>query len=335
MIGINLQLFNGSTPQASLSNIQALWWDVTEPKDGSRPIGKTSVATTDANGYIDLDLSKVTGLTIGDYGFLMLYKKDGANHEDSLVFAGKVQTSNITSGVDMYYYDSGWTRPADWLTLPTVSEADQKFVGLFGVFDHDSNFVALTATGNYTVDWGDGSATEDINSGVTAQHQYTYSTISDSTLCNRGYKQVIVTITPQTGQSLTQVNLQKRHSGASTQAQRVPWLDIAASVSASTALPVVAGLLTPLVTLAFLEQCVIYNTELCTNFSYMFYSCYSLQSIPALNTAAGTSFSNMFYNCVSLAKSQITGASLSHSYQNCNLSASALNAIYTNLPTLS
>ena len=30
--------------------------------------------------------------------------------------------------------DSGYTRPADWLTLPTVSIGDQLFAGLFAVY---------------------------------------------------------------------------------------------------------------------------------------------------------------------------------------------------------
>ena len=80
MIGIHLQLFDELTQQASLSNIQAMWWDVTEPKYGYRPIGKTSLASTDSSGYIDLDLSNVTGLGIGEYGFLMLYKLDATDH---------------------------------------------------------------------------------------------------------------------------------------------------------------------------------------------------------------------------------------------------------------
>jgi hypothetical protein len=55
MIGVNLQLHDGTTPQASLSNIQACWWDVVEPKNMSTPVGKSSSVTTDANGSANLD----------------------------------------------------------------------------------------------------------------------------------------------------------------------------------------------------------------------------------------------------------------------------------------
>ena len=67
-----------------------------------------------------------------------------------------------------------WIRNPSWTALPSVTSGDNKFVGLHRV-DPDSNFLALRAAGNYTVDWGDGSATENINTGVDAQHQYTFT----------------------------------------------------------------------------------------------------------------------------------------------------------------
>ena len=67
-----------------------------------------------------------------------------------------------------------WVRNPSWTALPAMTGADNKFVGLHKV-DTDANFVALSAAGNYTVDWGDGSATENISSGVVAQHQYVYT----------------------------------------------------------------------------------------------------------------------------------------------------------------
>ncbi len=66
MLGVTLTLYDGATPQANLSDIQALWWDVEEPYDFSTPTGRTNVAVTDASGIISLDLSSVSGLEDND-----------------------------------------------------------------------------------------------------------------------------------------------------------------------------------------------------------------------------------------------------------------------------
>ena len=226
MIGVHLQLFNGTTPQASLSGLKALWWNHTSVSDFTSPAGRNSDVSTDSSGYVDLDLSAVSALSVGGKGFLMLYQPNIINSNDALVFSGVVAVSDITSGAQMAQGYTKWTRPSDWLTMPTVGSSDQKFVGLLAVYDHGSNHVAISAAENYTVDWGDGSSTENIASGVTASHVYTYSGISDSTLCTRGYKQVLVTVVPQSGKNLTTLNLQVRHANSPSNTN-IPWLDIA------------------------------------------------------------------------------------------------------------
>lgn len=70
---------------------------------------------------------------------------------------------------------TSWTRNPAWLPLPSVSSSEQKIVMLMTIWDNDSNFLAFTCQGAYTVDWGDGSSVENIASNVKAQHQYTYS----------------------------------------------------------------------------------------------------------------------------------------------------------------
>ncbi|HNP42449.1 MAG TPA: hypothetical protein PKI24_23035, partial [Nitrospira sp.] len=226
MIGVHLQLFNGTTPQASLSGLKALWWNHTSVSDFTSPAGRNSDVSTDSSGYVDLDLSAVSALSVGGKGFLMLYQPNIINSNDALVFSGVVAVSDITSGAQMAQGYTKWTRPSDWLTMPTVGSSDQKFVGLLAVYDHGSNHVAISAAENYTVDWGDGSSTENIASGVTASHVYTYSSISDSTLCTRGYKQVLVTVVPQSGKNLTTLNLQVKHANSPSNTN-IPWLDIA------------------------------------------------------------------------------------------------------------
>ena len=324
MIGVHLQLFNGTTPQASLSGLKALWWNHTSVSDFTSPAGRNSDVSTDSSGYVDLDLSAVSALSVGGKGFLMLYQPNIINSNDALVFSGVVAVSDITSGAQMAQGYTKWTRPSDWLTMPTVGSSDQKFVGLLAVYDHGSNHVAISAAENYTVDWGDGSSTENIASGVTASHVYTYSSISDSTLCTRGYKQVLVTVVPQSGKNLTTLNLQVKHANSPSNTN-IPWLDIALGSPSLTTLrigtsdgagsrnirvndiecvQIVSHAVTSMSYMFnscySLQSVPLFNTAAVTNMSYMFNSCYSLQSVPLFNTAAVTSMSYMFSGCSSL-----------------------------------
>jgi hypothetical protein len=50
--------------------------------------------------------------------------------------------------------------------------------------------------------------------------------------------------------------------------------------------------------------------------------------------AAGTVFTSFVSSAFSIARSLITGVPQDHSYLNCNLSAAALDEIYTNLPVV-
>lgn len=77
------------------------------------------------------------------------------------------------------YTNIPWVRNPSWLSLPTVGDTDQKFVGLVAVYP-ESNFLALTAAGAYTVDWGDG-VVENIAAGVQANHEYSFT---DADLAN-------------------------------------------------------------------------------------------------------------------------------------------------------
>ena len=175
-IGVSLQLFEGATPRASLTGIQALWYDETQLGAASRIVGRSSTVSTDGSGYINLDISNVTGLTVGDYGFLSLYKLDGTDHKDSLIFSGKVQTSTITSGDVLTLATpqaAAWVRNPSWPAMPNLTGL-QKFAGLHAVYP-DSNFCALSAEGDFTVDWGDGTSTVNVSSGVTAYYNFDFN----------------------------------------------------------------------------------------------------------------------------------------------------------------
>jgi surface protein len=236
-----------------------------------------------------------------------------------------------------------WTRPADWLELTEPSAGEEKFVGLHAVWP-DGNFVAFTFAGAYTVDWGDGSALENVASGTTAYHEYTYSSISSSTDSTRGYRQVIVTVTPQSGASLTSMDLFVNHNQAGlVSGYSTGWLDIAVRLPNLTSLVIgstgstvrhilleqvklldngtVASFANLFYSLYSLQSVQLDDTSAITNMSSMFYNCYTLQTVPLFDTSAVTSMSSMFQNCYSLQTVPLFDTSavtdMSQTFQNC------------------
>jgi hypothetical protein len=122
-----------------------------------------------------------------------------------------------------------WRRPVDWLPMPAVEPTDEIFVGLIAVFDSDANYVELSAAGDYTVDWGDGTV-EDFDADDVALHQYSYAdTDLTDTSATLGYKQALVTVTPQAGQSWTKLSLQEGAVPGNLYDAPVNWLDIVLS----------------------------------------------------------------------------------------------------------
>ena len=197
-----------------------------------------------------------------------------------------------------------WVRPSDWLPMPTnITSADQIFVGLHAVFESGQNYCAFaftTSAGQYQVDWGDGTVTLH-NSNTIAQKNYDYSSISNSTICNRGYKQVIIKVTPVSGNLLT-CSFQQRFvtTPAQNQAYSSGFLECILSMpNASSGGSIIFGGATT-IRHAYCEKVDIKTIGNATNMQNMFYNCYSLQSVPLFNTINVTNMQNMFYNCLSL-----------------------------------
>jgi surface protein len=218
-----------------------------------------------------------------------------------------------------------YTRPNDWLTMPTVASSAQTFVGLFAVRNNDSNYVALrvtTSTGNYQVDWGDGTVTTH-TSNTTAEYQYVYSGLSDSTISTKGYKQALVRVTPLTG-NITVLNTNIGHSALGTGVvKQVKWLEYLINLPSLTSLSIAPTGNNPRpnwlekITISHLGSLTALNSAFSsltglkainitasttglTNTSYMFASCISLISVNLFNTSNVLNAVQMFYNCTSL-----------------------------------
>lgn len=188
-----------------------------------------------------------------------------------------------------------YERPSEWLNLPTLLPTENKLVGLLAVFNNSSNFVAVNcaAVGGYTVDWGDGSAPVTVATSTQANYTYNYAATPGSAT-SRGYKQVIVTITPVVpGTAFTTVNLNVRHPSVA-RAYTVPWLDIAFSGPSLTVLP--GPGVTPVINMGMLECLTAYSGTYNGSFALADYN--SLAQVRLIGTTTiNTSATFMFRNC--------------------------------------
>jgi len=224
---------------------------------------------------------------------------DGVNPvtPDAVTVVGDVVTIEVPSG------GGGWVRPSDWLTMPTVTSAQDTFVGLHAVIEDADNYCAFrftTSTGQYQVDWGDGTTTLH-NSNTLAQKQYDFTNPAlNGTLTSRGYKQAMITVTPVSGNLLT-CNFQERYVTVPAQNQNYStgFLDCILSIpNANSGQSIVFGGFT--VAHRYVERFDVKTIGACTNMATVFQNCNSLQSIPLFNTGNVTTMQNMFQSCSSL-----------------------------------
>jgi hypothetical protein len=77
----------------------------------------------------------------------------------------------------------------------------------------------------------------------------------------------------------------------------------------------------------------LYDTSKATNMQAVFANCWSLQKIPAHDRSAVTTTTSMFGGADAIGRIEGKMPAVSFSVASLNLSAAALNEIYTNLPT--
>ena len=240
---------------------------------------------------------------------------------------------DITTGSSGSETADTWVRPSQWLALPANVDGVQKVSILNAVFDTDSEFVALknsgTGSGAYTVDWGDGTS-NNYTAGTTAEHKYDYSNanLNSNTVSKFGYKQCIITITPQSGQNLAVITLNMYHSaigsGSTSYNLSSGFLDINCNLPYGN--PRIGSdgvIVSSYVKHTLLERVSIGECSTSfTNASYLFYNCYALQSVSIKDTSNVTSFANIHYNNYALQKMptytfRSAGVDVSNMFYNC------------------
>ena len=77
------------------------------------------------------------------------------------------------------------------------------------------------------------------------------------------------------------------------------------------------------------------NTANGTNFNNFASSCYALKSTPTMNVYSGTNIRSMFGSCYSIqTANNIYGMRQTTDFDRCHLSNTALDALYTALPSV-
>ena len=227
-------------------------------------------------------------------------------------------------GVRAFVQTGNWARPSDWLALNAPTDNTEQFTGLLAITNDDSNYVTLAAsvTGNYTVDWGDGTVTTHVG-GTIAEKKYEYSAISETTLSSRGYKQVVVKLT---GTNVTALFTNRPHSAlASATNVLYTWLEYHINLPNCVSLTMnKTGIgngayqtWVEKVTLNKLGSISSFNltfnlfhslqelvvnatTTSVTTTTSMFNGCYYLKTVPLFDTSNVTTATNMFQWCFSL-----------------------------------
>lgn len=114
------------------------------------------------------------------------------------------------------------------------------------------------------------------------------------------YKQVIVSITPQTGTFTSSINFNVKNTTSGLQNYAPTWLDMTfASGSSGGFTQIFIGNSPANINSRQLERVTILCAGL-TDCSYMFSNCTSLKSVPLFNAASVTSFNSTFDNCSQL-----------------------------------
>ncbi len=215
-----------------------------------------------------------------------------------------------------------WVRPSDWLNTTPVAATEICF--LYAVYQPDSNFLQFsvtTSSGNFTVDWGNGTSNS-YASGTSVAKQFLWASYGN--LSARGYRQARVRITG----NITGVNFNLRHASVITPSASSQIVEISAQGSSITSFTMSASSVNithlSLENFAFIGTCSITsmarmfsncnalqsvslpNTAAVTNMSVMFNACYSLQSVSLPNTSSVTNMNSMFNNCSSLQSVSLT-----------------------------
>lgn len=186
---------------------------------------------------------------------------------------------------------TGYTRPSDWLEIPSVGASEEVAYFVHAVWDSAVNPCALLFSGgNYIVEVLSYAAPVNMNAGVKWETNFVYASVT-SAVSTRGYKTVIIKVTPQAGQTITGFSLDQRHSSYSYY-YTTGLLDISINFAGLTSI----GFYSSTVLHDNLENIHCKSIGSVTALDYCFYLFRGLKKINAFDTSNVTSISYMFKN---------------------------------------
>ena len=206
--------------------------------------------------------------------------------------------------VNEYSIETNWERPSAWRQGPTVSEGEQKIVITNAVYNTDNNFTAFTMSGNFNVDWGDGTtgAFASLNTASKNYDKTTYAGLTSAVF--RGYKTLNIVITPQAGATFNgSFNFAVKHPQAGLQSYyNNGYLEIIMSAPFATGpLTVSDTTFNNRSSSRLLEHFRWIGTSNLTALGAAFIGCNNLKIISAFPSSSRvTDFQSLFHTCHSL-----------------------------------
>lgn len=115
----------------------------------------------------------------------------------------------VYDGVDTLSFTSntGWQPDPNWPTPPTITATDERFWGVYAVFENGYNIAIVRAPNlSANINWGDGTSV--VSNGANQTHVYDYTTIAATvyTFQGRNVKYVTVDIT-RVGGAITSLTM--------------------------------------------------------------------------------------------------------------------------------
>ena len=190
---------------------------------------------------------------------------------------------------DTKYYD--WQPHPDWIEVPEPAN-NEGYILMSSIYETTPSIglIATTSTGQYKVDWGDGSAVEYFNSNVQADHTYT----SGGKDCSLGYKTWLIKVSAVSG-NIASFSLAKPYyqinltSGVLAININFPYATIFNSMLGYNDVS------------SLFVQYIKFGENLYNNCSFYstFYLAYNLEKVILPKNIYGniTSLSNIFYSC--------------------------------------